>query len=237
MPFHPLTEALILFSVPAVFWHVMLMQYAGGAPPRRMIAVGAAVLAWTAWAWFAIRTGFDRALVGGFPGLPFVYLGLAALAAWRFRDVLLGRGVPQQMLIALQLFRPLGLVFVFENARGTIPGIFAHPAGWGDLIAGLVAAAVLIRHPTGPVPRRAVILVAAVGLADFASAFFFGFTASATPLQLWAFDNPNPAIEYPIGLIPAFLVPYAVMAHVLSLAMLARSRTAATAPRRAPAPA
>ena len=59
-----------------------------------------------------------------------------------------------------------------------------------------------------------------------AFAFFFGFTSSATPLQLFAFDNPNRVIEYPLGLIPLFLVPYAVMAHLLSIAQLIRDRRA-----------
>ena len=129
-------------------------------------------------------------------------------------------------MIALQLFRPIGLVFVLETSRGTLPGIFAHPAGWGDLLAGLVALWVLLRYRDGPIPGRAVVLVAAIGLADFAFAFFFGFASSATPLQLFAFDNPNRVIEYPLGLIPLFLVPYAVMAHLLSIAQLIRDRRA-----------
>lgn len=222
MLFSPVSEAFVLFAVPAVFWHVMLLQYAGGASPRRMLIVGSVVLIWTVYAWLAILTEFDRALVGGFPGVPLLYIGLAAVLGWWFSDVLLGRGVPQQMLIALQLFRPLGMVFFYEYLRGTLPGSFAIPAGFGDLLAGLTAAAVLIRYPTGPVPRRAVLLVAVVGLLDFTSAVFFGFTSSATPLQLFAFDLPNQVLQWPLGLIPGFLVPYAVVAHILSLVQLQR---------------
>ncbi len=224
MIFSPISEAVVLFAVPAVFWHMMMIQYAGRVPLRQAIVTGAIILLWTIYAWIAARTGFDRALFGGFPGLPVVYVLVAGLVAWRFRETLLGDGVPQQLLIALQLFRPIGLIFVFEHHRGTLPGIFAHTAGWGDLLAGLVACAVLIRYPTGKVPDGAVLLVATIGLADFASAFFFGFTSSATPIQLFAFDNPNPVIEYPLGLIPMFLVPYAIIAHLLSIAQMRRNR-------------
>jgi hypothetical protein len=224
MLFAPLSEAIVLFAVPAVFWHVMLLQYAGGANPRRMVIIGTLILLWTLYAWLAVQTGFDRALVGGFPGLPLLYILLAAFLGWRFSDVLLGRRVPQQMLIALQLFRPLGMVFFYEYLRGTLPGSFAIPAGWGDLLAGLTAAAVLIRYPSGLVPRKAVLLVATIGLLDFTSAVFFGFTSSATPVQLFAFDQPNQVLQWPLGLIPVFLVPYAVVAHVLSLAQLRRDR-------------
>lgn len=228
-PFSLLSEAVVLFCVPAVFWHVMLLLQAGRAPAARVVRTGALLLLWTAFAWAAVRTGLDRALAGGFPGLPVLYLALAAAAAWTFRDALLGEGVPQQLLIALQLFRPIGLLFVLEWDRGALPGSFAHPAGWGDLLAGLVAAWVLWRHPRGPVPPRLVLLVATVGLLDFASAFFFGFTSSATPVQLFAFDNPNRVLEYPLGFIPIFLVPYAVMAHLLSLAQLRRDTARARA--------
>ena len=102
MLFSPLSEAIVLFAVPAVFWHVMLLQYAGGAGPRQMVVMGGIILLWTAYAWLAVLTAFDRAMIGGFPGLPLVYILLTAFLGWRFRDVLLGRGVPQQMLIALQ---------------------------------------------------------------------------------------------------------------------------------------
>lgn len=136
--------------------------------------------------------------------------------------------MPQQVLIALQLFRPIGLIFVLEDARGLLPPIFAQPAGWGDLVAGLVALAVLLRYPSGQVPARAVWRVAIVGLADFASAFFFGFTSSASPVQLFSFENPNRVLEYPLGFVPVFLVPYAIIAHILSLRQMVRDRRART---------
>ncbi|MGR3436314.1 MAG: hypothetical protein ACU0CO_15725 [Shimia sp.] len=223
-PFSPISEAIVLFSVPAVFWHVQMVLAAGGATPRRHVVVGALVIAWTAWAYLAVRYGADRALFGDLPVGPLLYVALALAAALVFGNRLLGSGVPQQLLIALQLFRPIGLVFVLEDARGTLPAVFAQPAGWGDLVAGLTALAVLLRYPTGPVPPRAVILVATVGLADFASAFFFGFTSSDTPVQIFAHDAPNRVIEWPLGLIPVFLVPYAIVAHVLSLQQMRRDR-------------
>ena len=109
-----------------------------------------------------------------------------------------------------------------------LPQIFAQPAGWGDLVAGLVSLAVLLRYPSGQVPARAVWRVAIVGLADFASAFFFGFTSSASPVQRFSFENPNRVLEYPLGFVPVFLVPYAIIAHILSLRQMVRDRRART---------
>ncbi len=222
--FSPLSEAIVLFSVPAVFWHMLWVQVAGRVSMRQRLLVSAVILLWTAYAYAAIRYGFGKSVVGDSAAVPVFYLAAAALLAILFSRRLLGDGVPQQLLIALQLFRPIGMIFVLENVRGTLPASFAQPAGWGDLLAGIVALAVLVRYPKGPVPAAAVILVAVVGLVDFASAFFFGFTSSASPVQLFAFDNPNQVLLYPLGLIPVFLVPYAVIAHILSLWQLRLDR-------------
>jgi hypothetical protein len=217
-----ISEAVVLFSVPAVFWHLLIVRGVGGSGVAGLARTAVLGLGATAAAFVLVRYGaFGRSLPD-LPWLPLVTLGGAAVGAWACRDRLLGRGVPQQLLIAVQLFRPIGLIFVLEDARGLLPSSFAQPAGWGDLIAGLTAAAVLLRWPAGPVPARAVILVAVVGLLDFGSAFFFGFASSETPIQMFAFDNPNRVLEWPLGFIPVFLVPYAVAAHLLSLAQLRR---------------
>ena len=222
--FSNISEAIILFSVPAVFWHLHWVISAGGASLRKRIIVGVVVILWTTYMYAHVRYGFAKDTLGDSPAIPVFYLVATALTAYLFRNAILGDGVSQRLLISLQLFRPIGMVFVLENARGTLPWTFAQPAGWGDLIAGLTAAYVLVRYWNQTIPARAVVLVAVVGLIDFASAFFFGFTSSESPVQLFAFDNPNQVLNYPLGLIPVFLVPYATAAHILSLSQLARDR-------------
>jgi hypothetical protein len=100
------------------------------------------------------------------------------------------------------------MVFIVEHSQGNLPGVFAYPAGLGDLLTGMLAAYVLYRFWDTRIPAFWVLLVAVVGLVDFASAFFFGFASSETPVQLFSFENPNQVTEYPLGLIPLFLVPY-----------------------------
>jgi hypothetical protein len=55
-----------------------------------------------------------------------------------------------------------------------------------------------------------------VCIADFLSAFFFGFGSSETPIQLFFPEVPNNVIVFPTGLIPLFFVPYAIFFHTLS---------------------
>jgi len=73
------------------------------------------------------------------------------------------------------------------------------------LLVGIIALAVLIRYQNQEIPKGAVKLVFTVGIADFVSSFFFGYTSAATPFQLFAFDLPNQVSLYPTGLIPLFL--------------------------------
>jgi hypothetical protein len=141
-----------------------------------------------------------------------------------FSRRIVGPGLNQRWLIGLQLFRAIGLLFVLEWARGNLPPVFAHPAGWGDLAVAVTALIVLLRYRGREIPAGAVRAVAIVGIADAISAFFFGFFSSDTPVQLFSHDFPNRVIEYPTGLIPLFLICFAVCMHVLSLAELRRSQ-------------
>jgi hypothetical protein len=45
---------------------------------------------------------------------------------------------------------------------------------------------VLVLYKNKSIPRSAVYIFATLGFADFASAFFFGFLSSETPLQLFS---------------------------------------------------
>ncbi len=223
MIFSPLSELVILFFFATPFWHMLMVSREAKHSLQRTTTIAFCVLVWTLLSFVIVKYRADSLILGpDFPARPLLYLIIVSTIAYIWRHSLLGSGVSQHLLIGLQLIRPIGLVFVVEYHTGTLPGIFALPAGYGDLLTGLIAAYILIRFWNQTIPKFWVILVATVGLLDFVSAFFFGFTSSETPIQLFAFDNPNRVTEYPLGLIPMFLVPYAVVAHILSLTQLRR---------------
>jgi hypothetical protein len=162
-------------------------------------------------------------------GLP-TRLGLAGNlvvpTAWMLPTVILLIGrkwflaepLSQKWLVGLQLFRSIGAIFLLEMARGNVPGVFAYPAGIGDILVAIVAVFVLTRYLNTPrIPPRALGLVFAIGVADFLSAFFFGFFSSPTPLQVFFPDVVNNVVAFPTGLIPLFLVPFAILFHFLSV--------------------
>ena len=119
--------------------------------------------------------------------------------------------------MGLQIFRAIGGIFLIEMVIGNQPGIFAYPAGVGDIIVALIAVTILINYKGEKmVPGYPVLFLIGIGMVDFVSAFFFGFTSSPNPFQLFHPDVTNQILLFPTGMIPLFLVPYAIFFHTLS---------------------
>jgi hypothetical protein len=151
--------------------------------------------------------------LGVFGGLWIMFMWFwPSILVWYHRELF--RGINQRYLIGLQIFRVIGGVFLIECYRGHIPVSFALPAGVGDLIVGFFALYFVVRYQN--IPRFGVYTVLGLGIVDFASAFFFGFTSSDGPAQLFAFGFNNQLNLFPTGMIPQFLVPYAILYHTLS---------------------
>jgi hypothetical protein len=135
--------------------------------------------------------------------------------------------VPQEWLVSVQFYRILGLIFLVLYASGRAPGVFAWPAGVGDVIVGLLAPAVGIAYARRS--RNAVALVRAwnlLGISDLIVAVTTGFLSSPSPLQLFAFGTPNELIsQFPLAMIPVFLVPLSILLHLASLKKLRQTET------------
>jgi hypothetical protein len=127
------------------------------------------------------------------------------------------------LLSAIQAWRAAGLGFLALTAHGILPGLFAWPAGLGDIAIGVTAPWIviaLVRRPAFLTSPIFVIwnllgildLVVAVSLGALNSGFAPGIAGEATTA---------PMAELPLLLIPAYLVPLFLMLH---LAVLFRGR-------------
>jgi hypothetical protein len=96
------------------------------------------------------------------------------------------------------------------------------PAGAGDMAIGLTGLIIGInaaRH--GQLLPRTVLRWNLLGIADLIIALATGLLTSPSPLQRFAFDHPNQLIAvFPLVLIPTFLVPLAILLHIISLTQL-----------------
>lgn len=214
---HPVTVMLIMAAFAVTPIHVFATYTFSGASKRKGLRIGALWLVLGGFMFWICIADVPRRL--GLPGnliVPIMWIA-PSLALFIWRDWFVDRWLCQKWLIGLQLWRAIGGAFLIEMVRGNIPGIFAYPAGIGDLAVAAVAAAVLLKYWNAEkIPGRAVALVIVLGVADFLSAFVFGFGSSETPVQIFFPDVPNNVIVFPTGMIPLFLVPYAIFFHVLS---------------------
>jgi len=132
---------------------------------------------------------------------------------------------PLHWLVGVQVFRVLGAVFLAQWAIGRLPGVFAIPAGAGDVLVGFLALPVAFYLRSGrPGGRAAAYAWNVLGIVDLANALTLGFLSSPTRFQLLALDAPNRLVgAYPLVMIPAFAVPLALILHGLSIWQLRRS--------------
>jgi hypothetical protein len=193
--------------------------------------LAAVLLGWfgmaTALAFLGVYHGASRR----FPTIEFgIFIPVLAgcLMIWRWSALSrLIDAVPREWVIAVQFYRVEGVTFLILYASNLLPGLFALPAGAGDVAVGLSALVIGISVSAGAQLRaRTVLRWNLLGIADLVVALATGFLTSPSPLQRFAFDRPNDLISlFPLVLIPTFLVPLALVLHIISLVQLRRVAT------------
>ena len=214
---HPLSVVIVVGAIMVTPFYVFATYVFSGASQVKGAWIATGFLLFGAIMFLVCIGDIPRRM--GLPGWAIVPLmwTLPTLALFIWRDWFLSEPLSQRWLIGLQLFRVIGAIFLIEMLRGNIPGIFAYPAGVGDVLVALIALAVLLMsRGASRIGSTSIKLVIVVGVADFVSAFFFGFTSSETPLQIFHPAVTNNLILFPTGMIPLFLVPYAIFFHGLS---------------------
>ena len=214
-------------------------------PPERrtslLVRTGALLGGWLVLAfWLGAKGVYRGTTESALPALLLaltvvlpIVIGLTIVATSRTaRDIL--AVTPPHLLIGVQVYRILGAVFLVLLAQGRVPGAFANPAGWGDLLVGVSAPIVAALYRSDAARWRGLAVFWNVfGLADLAVAVAMGVLTAPGGLQRLAFDTPNSLIaSFPLVLIPTVLVPVSILLHVLSLRLL---RTASVRQQLAPA--
>jgi hypothetical protein len=200
------------------------------APQRRNVwlAVMIPFTLWLAVIWSAAIGGAFKPGAAAIPLLPIAALGPVVLTipillrSRRIGQVL--DAMPASWMVALQVVRVNGFAFLIGWAYGTVPGVFALPAGIGDILTGLLAVPIAISLGSGSRDsRRAAIAWNLFGLLDFAIALSIGFAITFRLIETGLASATGGL--YPAAMIPAFGVPASIMLHALSLRQLSRRKT------------
>jgi hypothetical protein len=167
------------------------------------------------------------------PNQPPLPMGLAAVTpivlflAWffssaEFRQFALS--LSPRTLTVIQSWRIEGFTFLALAAYGILPGLFALPAGWGDMFIGVTAPFVALAL-AAPGHRKSFIFWQIMGITDLVTAVSLGTLASVlNPHGIGA----GAMTMLPMSLIPTFEVPLFLILHIICIAQAVRWPESAT---------
>jgi hypothetical protein len=213
--------ALVVVALFAVIWRERTSSH----DARVAIASGIVLGLWAIVTTVLARRGFFQPPAGA--SVPpvgvnlivvLLALALSLSASGSLRRLLRN----QANLIRLHLWRLEGFVFLVLMLQGRLPALWALPAGLGDVLVGATAPWIArgLEHPGG---RRRAIVWTLFGMADLVVAVALGVMTNPGPTQVfYTIPNAELLTQYPLALVPAFLVPLAFTLHVVSLLQLLR---------------
>ena len=152
-----------------------------------------------------------------------VIVGSLLIAASGTTRALIDQTPPWRMTL-IQTARLIGGVFLIGYAAGDIPGVFALPAGIGDVFIGLTAPIMAWLLATrGERARGLAIIWNWLGILDLVDALTLGFLALGLRAFPGAQFTANGLLTaFPLVLIPGFGVPFTILVHIVTLRTLAR---------------
>jgi hypothetical protein len=221
-----------------VVWLMAAGRRAGlSTATRRGFAVGAsvAIAAWLAFAAVLAQQGVFQAFDARPPRLALLPVGLLAvcliLTSFKgFRRLL--DAAPPEWLIALQTYRVgIELILYVMFREGLVPVQMTFEGGNLDIIIGLTAPLVALaaRQHWGGRWLFAVWNVA--GLLSVANIVRTVMRSLPGPLHVDGFAiSPTIVAVPPFVWLPAFVVPIAILVHLISLRQLPAATRVATAP-------
>src|SRR5215472_4939137 len=185
------------------------------------------ILVLTAWFLLVVSLGAVGAFVAR-PGTPPVGIAIGVGAplllffAWlrlsrSFRDFILSLDL--RLIAGIQAWRWAGLGFLSLYAYNVLPGIFALPAGLGDMAIGFTAPWIILALVRQPDFATSATFIRwnVLGILDLAVALTIGTLTAALSTGAPGEITTAPMATLPLLVIPAFLVPLFLMLHTAAL--------------------
>jgi hypothetical protein len=139
--------------------------------------------------------GASRLLLPAAQAIPIAAVAILYRLLPRFRNYLLTLDL--RLVLTAQLWRVIGIAFLFALAFDQLPAGFAVPAGIGDLATGIAALAIVLSLGNGSLTRRRLYAFTALGVGDF-------LVANATGLSL----EPPALAAWPLAIFPTLMIPF-----------------------------
>lgn len=222
---------LVVLATAVLFWWVLRRS----AVPSTVRNAGKVLIALFVWvdiqaalSLFGVYSGDMHHLP---PKLVLFGIGPALLALLVLLATRKGRAfmdsIPLAQLTYLHTLRlPVELVLYGLALHKTIPDVMTFEGHNVDILAGITAPFVAYWAATAVKPNRGFLLfwnIVCLGL--LLNIVVHAFLSAPTPLQRFGFGQPNVAIFYfPISMLPTFVVPMVLFAHVVAIRQLLKPR-------------
>jgi hypothetical protein len=124
-----------------------------------------------------------------------------------------------RLIVGIQAWRWAGFGFLTLYTYGVLPGIFAWPAGLGDMAIGMTAPLVLValvRRP-GFAAGKTFVAWNLSGILDLTVAVSIGALVPLLAPNLYGAASTTPMTQLPLVLIPTYLVPTFLILHLTAL--------------------
>jgi hypothetical protein len=145
---------------------------------------------------------------------------LVLLACWKVRPIrVCVLNIDLRWRVVLHLTRLFaGAYFLVLCQRRLLPCAFATPAGWGDIVIGVLAVA-LVSSMHIQFAKTVLLSWNTLGLIDIVFV-----VSSVLRFGLKDWQSMHALRELPLSLLPTFLVPLIIASHVLIFVRLIRRR-------------
>jgi hypothetical protein len=154
-------------------------------------------------------------LIGLLVPLSLFLLGYRTIPA--LREFILAADL--RLIVGIQAWRWAGFGFLTLYTYHVLPGIFAWPAGLGDMAIGVTSPLVLsalLRRPGFAASKRFVAWNLS-GILDLTVAVTIGALVPLLAPNLYGTVSTAPLAQLPLVLVPAYLVPMFLMLHLTAL--------------------
>ena len=168
--------------------------------------------------WLSNESGDLLAPIAITAVIPVLLFLLAYALSFSFRQFVLAQDL--RLLTMLQLWRVIGFGFLLLYAFNVLPGLFAWPAGVGDVAIGVAAIFVVnrIERDSEFVTSAGFVRFHLLGLLDFAVAVITaGLAAGAYPALIPSGITSAAMDVWPLNIFPSFMVPGFIILHLIVL--------------------
>jgi len=130
--------------------------------------------------------------------------------------------LPQEKLILLHTLRiPVEFVLYWLYVNMAVPEIITFAGRNFDIIAGLTAPIIYYGYIKKKLNHTVILAWNIISLCLLINVVVCAMLSAPSPLQQFAFDQPNVAIlNFPFSWLPSFIVPIVLFCHLASIRKL-----------------